>query len=57
MPYFVASEFDPFFVVKLLIKTEQNFSVDEINKTIANVAVILNIKNLTLMSQGRYRKS
>lgn len=51
--YFVTSEFNPSFVMKFIIKLEQNLSVDKVDKSIPDVTVVLNKRLVTLISHGR----
>jgi hypothetical protein len=51
--YFFTSEFPPSLLMELEIKIVEQFRVQEIDKAISNIAVILSKKEYTLMSHGR----
>ena len=55
--YLLAFEFAPTLVMKFRVEMLENLEIDEINKAITNIAIILDKSICTLMSQGRYRKS
>jgi hypothetical protein len=55
--YLLAFEFTPTLVMKFRVEMLKDLEIDEINKAIANIAIILNKSIFTLISHGRYRKS